>query len=97
MFFVFISFSNIFREYIRMERQTIRMKILREKYLKSMLNNQSLRAKNHFVELKDRELKDKEEKIQKEIIMIIKLKDKIIKDTIKDNIIRDIYTDIRYF
>ena len=30
-----------------------------------MLNNQSLRAKNHFVELKDRELrdKDKEEKI----------------------------------
>ena len=46
-----------------MERQTIRMKILREKYLRSMLNNQSLRAKNHFVELKDRELKDKEEKI----------------------------------
>ena len=65
MFFVFISFSNIFREYIRMERQTIRMKILREKHLRSMLNNQSLRAKNHFVELKDRELrdKDKEEKI----------------------------------
>ena len=62
-----------------------------------MLSNQSLRAKNHFVELKDRELKDKEEKIQREIIMIIKLKDKIIKDTIKDNIIRDIYTDIRYF
>ena len=29
--------------------------------------------------------------------MIIKLKDKIIKDTIKDNIIRDIWTDIRYF
>ena len=48
-----------------MERQTIRMKILREKHLRSMLNNQSLRAKNHFVELKDRELrdKDKEEKI----------------------------------
>ena len=29
--------------------------------------------------------------------MIIKLKDKIIKDTIKDNIIRDVWTDIRYF
>ena len=28
-----------------METQAIRMKILREKYLKSMLNNQSLRAK----------------------------------------------------
>ena len=73
------------------------MKILREKYLRSMLNNQSLRAKNHFVELKDRELKDKEEKIKREIIMIIKLKDEIIKDKLKDKIIRDIWTDIRYF
>ena len=73
------------------------MKILREKYLRSMLNNQSLRAKNHFVELNDRELKDKEEKIKREIIMIIKLKDEIIKDKLKDKIIRDIWTDIRYF
>ena len=29
-----------------METQALRMKILREKYLKNMLNNQSLRAKN---------------------------------------------------
>ena len=70
---------------------------MREKYLRSMLNNQSLRAKNHFVELKDRELKDKEEKIKREIIMIIKLKDETIKDKLKDKIIRDIWTDIRYF
>ena len=73
------------------------MKKKKKKYLRSMLNNQSLRAKNHFVELKDRELKDKEEKIKREIIMIIKLKDEIIKDKLKDKIIRDIWTDIRYF
>ena len=34
-----------------MENQTIRMKILREKYLKIMLNNQFLKLKNSLSEL----------------------------------------------
>ena len=57
-----------------MENQTIRPKILREKYLKNMLNNQFLNAKNSllelekdFMELKDRKLKDTEEKTKTEI------------------------------
>ena len=40
------------------------MRMLREKYLKNMPNNQSLRAKKYFIELKHIELKDKEEKIK---------------------------------
>ena len=34
-----------------MENQTIRMKILREKYFKNMLNNQFLNVKNSLLEL----------------------------------------------
>ena len=46
-----------------MENQTIRMKILREKYFKKMLNSQFLKAKNsllekYFTELKDREIEE---------------------------------------
>ena len=48
-----------------MENQTIRMKILREKYLKKMLNSQFLKVKNslfelekYFTELKDREIEE---------------------------------------
>ena len=48
------------------------MKILREKYLKNMLNNQFLKVKNSllvlekdFMELQDRELKDREKKLKK--------------------------------
>ena len=48
-----------------MENQTIRMKILREKYLKQMLNSQFLKVKNslfelekYFTELKDREIEE---------------------------------------
>ena len=63
-FFVFINFPQTFREYLRMETQAIRMRMLREKYLKNMPNNQSLRAKKYFIELKHIELKDKEEKIK---------------------------------
>ena len=33
-----------------------------------MPNNQSLRAKKYFMELRDTELKDREEKIKREII-----------------------------
>ena len=57
-----------------MENQTIRMKVLREKYLKNMLNNQFLTVKNSllelekdFVELNDIELKDGEIKTKIEI------------------------------
>ena len=57
-----------------MENQTIRMKVLREKYLKNMLNNQFLMVKNSllelekdFVELNDIELKDGEIKTKIEI------------------------------
>ena len=34
-----------------------------------MLNNQSLRAKKYFTELKDRELKEREEKIKRRIMI----------------------------
>ena len=43
------------------------MKILREKYFKNMLNNQSLGAKKYFMELKDRELIDREEQLRKKL------------------------------
>ena len=49
-----------------MENQTTRMKTLREKYLKNMLNNQFWGSEKDFMELKYRELKDREEKINKE-------------------------------
>ena len=49
-----------------MENQTIRMKIMREKYFKNMLNNQFLALGNFFLESKDRKLKDTEEKIKRE-------------------------------
>ena len=52
-----------------MEIQAIKLKILREKYVKNMLNDQLLRAKKYFMKLKDRELKDREEKTKREIII----------------------------
>ena len=45
-----------------MENQTIRMKMLREKYFKNMLNNQFLGSEKDFMVSKDRELKDRKEK-----------------------------------
>ena len=57
-----------------MENRTIKMKVLREKYLKDMLRNQFLKVKNiiselekDFIELNDVELKDRETKIKREI------------------------------
>ena len=57
-----------------MENQTERMKILREKYFKNMLKKQFLKVKDSplelekdFMELKDRELKDREKKVKREI------------------------------
>ena len=49
-----------------MENQTLRMKIMREKCLKNMLNNHFLGSEKDFMELKDRELKDREEKMKRE-------------------------------
>ena len=46
-----------------MENQTIRMKILREKYLKNILNNQFLKVKHSLLELeKDLEKKELKER-----------------------------------
>ena len=60
--------------YVRAENQTIRMKVLREKYLRNYLNNQFLKVRNNllelqkdFIELNDIELKDREIKIKTEI------------------------------
>ena len=57
-----------------MENQTIRMKVLGEKYLKNMQNSQLLKVKNNFlrlekdvIELNGIELKDREIKIKREI------------------------------
>ena len=59
---------------MRMKNRTIKMKVLREKYLKDMLRNQFLKVKNiiselekDFIELNDVELKDRETKIKREI------------------------------
>ena len=106
MFLVFINFWKIVREYISMENH-IRMKILREKYLRNMLNNQFLSAKKY------RELKNRKELFYKAIIVskddIDKLgeqkmkkirsikqnlmgkKPKIIWDKLKDEIINDMW------
>ena len=52
-----------------MENQTIRIKTFREIYLTNMLNNPTLRVKKYFIEPKNRKLKDREEKIKRDIIM----------------------------
>ena len=56
-----------------MENETIRMKVLGEKYLKNMQNSQFLKVENDFlklekdvIELNDIELKDREIKIKRE-------------------------------
>ena len=59
-----------------MENHFIRIKILREKYLTNMLNKQSLIAKKYFIEMKDRELREREEKINRDIIMSKDVMDK---------------------
>ena len=75
LFFISKKFENFsFVIYMRMENRTIKMKVLREKYLKDMLRNQFLKVKNiiselekDFIELNDVELKDRETKIKREI------------------------------
>ena len=53
-----------------MENQTIKMKVLREKYSKDMLNNlffKDKKSEKDFIELNDLELKDWETKIKRQM------------------------------
>ena len=64
--------SKIFREYIRMKNLDYKNRYIDTKYLTNIKKNQFLKVNNsllelrkYFMELKDRELKDREEKIKK--------------------------------
>ena len=64
--------SKMFREYIRMKNLDYKNKYIDTKYLTNTKKNQFLKVNNsllelrkYFMELKDRELKDREEKIKK--------------------------------
>ena len=64
--------SKVFREYIRMKNLDYKNKYIDTKYLTNIKKNQFLKVNNsllelrkYFMELKDRELKDREEKIKK--------------------------------
>ena len=64
--------SKMFREYIRMKNLDYKNKYIDTKYLTNIKKNQFLKVNNsllelrkYFMELKDRELKDREEKIKK--------------------------------
>ena len=74
IFFNHKNFSKIFCEYISMEIVDQKNENIDRKYLKNMRNIQFLKIKsslleleNDFMEVKDRELKDREEKIKREI------------------------------
>ena len=75
-----------------MEKQTIKMKLLREKYLQNSLRNQFLKVENSllefrkdFMELHDIESKNRETNIKREIIILKeKLFFKMDNVTIKD-------------
>ena len=71
MFFNFKNFSKNFREYIRMENLDYKNKNVDRRYLNNLQNNQFLKVKNTvlelekgFMELDDRKLKDREEKLR---------------------------------
>ena len=64
--------SKVFREYKRMKNLDCKNKKIDAKYLTNIKKNQFLKVNNsllelgkYFMELKDREFKDREEKIQK--------------------------------
>ena len=59
--------SKMFREYIRMKNLDYKNKYIDTKYLTNIkkVNNSLLELRKYFMELKDRELKDREEKIKK--------------------------------
>ena len=57
-------FSKTFWEYIKMENQTIQIKILREKYLTNMINNQSLSTKKKFYVTKGQRIERLKKKLR---------------------------------
>ena len=57
-------FSKTFWEYIKMENQTIQIKILREKYLTNMINNQSLSTKKIFYVTKGQRIERLKKKLR---------------------------------
>ena len=65
---------NFSREYVRMENVNYNNKNIERKYLNNMRKNQFLKVENslselekYFTELEDRELKDREVKIKRDI------------------------------
>ena len=72
MFFVFINFSKIFHEYIRMGNKDCKNENIDGKYLENMGNYQFLKVKSGLLELEkdltkleDREVKYRKEKKEK--------------------------------
>ena len=57
-------FSKTFWEYIKMENQTIQIKILREKYLTNMINKQSLSTKKIFYVTKGQRIERLKKKLR---------------------------------
>ena len=74
IFSVFRKFVKYFSEYKRMENLNYKNENIERKYLKNMWKNQFLKVKNsllelekYFIKVKEKELKDREEKIKREI------------------------------
>ena len=72
IFFNLKKFLKNFREYIRMKNLDYKNENIERKFLEYMQNNQFLKVKNSllelekdFMELKDRKMKDREEKIKR--------------------------------
>ena len=75
IFSVFKNFSKNCREYIRTENPDYKNENIEMKYLNEIRENQFLKVKNSllelekgFIELKDKELKDREVKVKREIL-----------------------------
>ena len=72
--FVFNNLEFLFCEYVRMENPNDKSENIKRKYWNNMENNQFLKVKNSLLELekdfiksKDKELKDREVKIKREM------------------------------
>ena len=72
--FVFKSFSEKFREYIWTENPNYKNENIERKYLNNIEKNQFLKVKNSllelekdFIELKDKELNNRDVKIEREM------------------------------
>ena len=70
--FVFKNFSKTFRKYKKMKNSKYEIKNIEKKYLNIMQKNPLLRINNgllekDFIELEERELRDKKVKIKREL------------------------------